>query len=117
MNENDFLKSQQDAIARMREINSRSVYNTPHKMPPVPSFVKTQNTSRQQNPNNPPKTPPKTEAKANLTENSILPKGTFGFLDKIITDTDTTLIIGLLLILLSEKADKKLLFALIYILL
>ena len=39
------------------------------------------------------------------------------FLDMLNIDGDLPLIIGLLLILFSEKADKKLLFALIYILL
>ena len=38
------------------------------------------------------------------------------FLDIFSKDTDVALIIGLLLILMSEKADKKLLFALVYIL-
>ena len=38
-------------------------------------------------------------------------------LDKLKTDGDMTLIIGILLLLLSEKADKRLLFALVYILL
>ena len=39
------------------------------------------------------------------------------FLDLLGSDSDLPLIIGLLLILFSEKADKKLLFALIYIML
>lgn len=38
------------------------------------------------------------------------------FLNGILKDGDSSLIIGLLLILMSEKADKLLLFALIYIL-
>lgn len=38
------------------------------------------------------------------------------FLNSLLNDGDSSLIIGLLLILMSEKADKLLLFALIYIL-
>ena len=39
------------------------------------------------------------------------------FLDSIFSDSDATLIIALLLLLLSENTDKILLFALVYILL
>jgi cell division septation protein DedD len=39
------------------------------------------------------------------------------FLENLKTDGDLTLILGILLLLLSEKADKRLLFVLIYILL
>lgn len=38
-------------------------------------------------------------------------------LNRLKTDGDLTLILGLLLLLLNEKADKRLLFALLYILL
>ncbi len=38
-------------------------------------------------------------------------------LTKLLKDSDTALILGLLLVLFSENADKRLLFALIYILL
>lgn len=38
-------------------------------------------------------------------------------LNRLKTDGDLTLVLGLLLLLLNEKADKRLLFALLYILL
>ncbi len=52
-------------------------------------------------------------------EEKIKPKpqnSGLSFLDNFLKDGDSSLIIGLLLILMSEKADKMLLFALIYIL-
>jgi hypothetical protein len=57
--------------------------------------------------------PPKPPEKSNSVFGGInLP-----FLDNLKSDGDATLILGILLLLFSEKADKKLLFALIYILL
>ena len=42
MNQNEFMREQQAAVERMREMNSRAQinHNTSHKMPPVPSFVR-----------------------------------------------------------------------------
>lgn len=57
------------------------------------------------------KTEPKQHKTLNSNGNSI------PFLDSIFENGDMTIIIGLLLLLMSEKADKKLLFALVYILL
>lgn len=82
MNEQNF----NEAIKRMQEMSSRSVYKPP-----------------------PPQKPP-----APPKENGLF---SLPFLDKLKTDGDFALILGLLLLLLSEKADKRLLFALIYILL
>jgi hypothetical protein len=62
---------------------------------------------------------PKPEPQKPTTQkNDFLPDGiNIPFLDNLKSDSDATLILGILLLLLSEKADKKLLFALIYILL
>ena len=133
MNENEFMRQQRAAVERMREMNQRAVPgNTNQPMPPVPPFVKLQNSGsgrggNYQNNNNTParqgganqpqrdntnKNPPQSERKGgSLFEGLNLP-----FLDMFSKDGDASLIIGLLLILMSEKADKKLLFALIYIL-
>lgn len=133
MNENEFMRQQRAAVERMREMNQRAVPgNTNQPMPPVPPFVKLQNSGASrggnyQNNNNAParqsganhlqrdnqiKNPPQSERKGgSLFEGLNLP-----FLDMFSKDGDASLIIGLLLILMSEKADKKLLFALIYIL-
>lgn len=90
MNENTFQKQKQDAIRRMKEMNRKSEHEPP-----------------------PPKPPEKPPEKSNSLFGGInLP-----FLDNLKSDGDATLILGILLLLFSEKADKKLLFALIYILL
>ena len=57
----------------------------------------------------------KAEPKDNRTPKQNV--NTFPFLDSFFENGDMTVIIGLLLLLMNEKADKKLLFALVYILL
>lgn len=137
MTENEFLRQQQAAVERMREMNARSSYYTGagHKMPPAPSFVRIP--EREPTPHNtePDRvakenahiTPPHIEKNAQITESArkkALPNEfqstrqgfNIPFLDMLSTDSDATLIIGLLLILMSENSDKMLLFALIYIL-
>ena len=144
MNENEFMRQQRAAVERMREMNQRAVPgNTNQPMPPVPPFVRVQNSGSgrgnyqnsnnsqagQSDPNQPKKYgsehigttaqrdnanlhPPKKERNGgSLFSGLNLP-----FIDMFSKDGDASLIIGLLLILMSEKADKKLLFALIYIL-
>lgn len=96
MNTATFSKQKQDALERMREMNSRS---TPQKTPKTPQTEHKKDI-------------PKTQKAESLFEGINIP-----FLDKLTKDGDATLILGILLLLLSEKADKKLLFALIYILL
>lgn len=91
MSPNEFSRQQQDAINRMREMNKKSTNPQPD------------NTRRP-----PPKPHPKQQ---NSQDGLELP---FGNLFK---DKDTALILGLLLILYGEKADKMLLLALVYILL
>ena len=92
MSEQNFKQKQQNAIEQMREMNRRSQTSQP---------------TLEENPN-----PPKQQKPLSFLEGINLP-----FLDKLKTDGDLTLILGILLLLLSEKADKRLLFALIYILL
>lgn len=93
MNQNAFQKQREEAVERMREMNARSTFkNTP---PPKP-----QPTEEKHQPNN-----------------SLLGSLNLPFLDNLKKDGDMTLILGILLLLFSEKADKRLLFALIYILL
>lgn len=183
MNDNEFFLRQQDAVERMREMNSRAVAGSAgsqqSNMPPVPPFVRIpgQENSRSGNrqaplpkhqkpepgesgysdaygynpqvkggqssrypqtgnngghnkytPHNASRQEHDAKARKNAifdsekpkeqTENnsSLLAGLNLPFLDFLKKDSDITLIIGLLLILISEKADKKLLFALIYIL-
>lgn len=144
MNENEFMRQQRAAVERMREMNQRAVPgNTNQPMPPVPPFVRVQNSGlgrgnyqnsnnskeRQSGANQPQKygnehiSTPAQRDNANLNPppnerngGSLFSGLNLPFLDMFSKDGDASLIIGLLLILMSEKADKKLLFALIYIL-
>lgn len=93
MNGQNFKDQQRRAIEQMKDMNKRST------APPKPE------------PEKPPE-PKKTENNTSLLGGLSLP-----FLDNLKKDGDLTLILGILLLLLSEKADKRLLFALIYILL
>lgn len=96
MNDNNFSKQQQDAIRRMKEMNAKSTYKQPEKPPEA-----TKATTKESAPN----------------DTSFFSSLNLPFLQNLKTDGDLTLILGILLLLLSEKADKRLLFALIYILL
>ena len=93
MNSNEFSRQQQEAINRMREMNKKS--------------TNPQNFGQQFTKSSTP-LPPKPKPDSFGID---LP---FGNLFK---DKDTALILGLLLILYGEKADKMLLLALVYILL
>ena len=135
MEDNEFARQSKEAVEKMREMSSRAAGNNRgQNMPPVPPFVRLQgnrqNTPQQrQRQNTPPRksnTPPnetavpvnKPEAiKTDNQSSGFLSGLNIPFLDMLSKDTDVSLIIGLLLILMSEKADKKLLFALVYILL
>ncbi len=91
MNEKEFNKARQDAINQMHQMNNRSTNNQP--------------------------LPQKENATQKKNDNYSFGGLNIPFLENLKTDSDLTLIIGILLLLLSEKADKRLLFALIYILL
>ena len=93
MSSNEFSRQQQDAINRMREMNKKST-NPP--------------------PDNNRRPPPKPQSKQQNSQDGSRLELPFGNLFK---DKDTALILGLLLILYGEKADKMLLLALVYILL
>ena len=137
MNDNEFMRRREEAVEQMREMNSRATpTGAGQSMPPVPPFVEVQGNrqnrsnssqqSRQQAKRQPaqeqsqntqvPTSTPSTK-QSNKPKNSGLLGGLdLPFLDMLTKEGDVSLIIGLLLILMSEKADKKLLFALVYIL-
>lgn len=100
MTPNDFTSRRQAAIDNMRQMNARSVYRQQDKKPPQPE----------------PEPPPKPQ---NTVKPISRPQSGFNIpiLGDLLKDSDSALIIGLLLILLSENCDKTLLFALVYILL
>lgn len=93
MSPNEFSRQQQEAIDRMREMNKKSTN------PQADTAVHTQ---------------PKTQPKPQNSQGGLGLELPFG---NLFNDKDTALILGLLLILYGEKADKMLLLALVYILL
>ena len=126
MSDNDFMRRQQDAVERMREMSRKAAESSAQPMPPMPPFVRLQNrenqaqsqgsaASQQSVQTGPQASPASNEDSLPHTRKGGLSSPPF--LDLLNIDGDLPLIIGLLLILFSEKADKKLLFALIYILL
>ena len=123
MSDNDFMRRQQDAVERMREMSRKAAESSAQPMPPMPPFVRLQNRENQPQSQGSAasqqsvQTVPQASPASN--EDSLRKGGlsSLPFLDMLNIDGDLPLIIGLLLILFSEKADKKLLFALIYILL
>ena len=87
MNSNEFELRRQNALKEMREIGSKSTNPPPKKKTP----------------------PPK--------QNSILINNINLPFENLFKDKETALILGLLLILYGENADRLLLLALVYILL
>lgn len=92
MTQNDFSLRQQKAIEEMIKMNQKSQTPKPQPTPEKPPQSKT-------------------------PQNDFLSSLNIPFLNNLKTDGDLTLILGILLLLLNEKADKRLLFALLYILL
>ena len=92
MSPNEFSRQQQEAIDRMREMNKKSTN------PQADTAVHA---------------PPKTQPKPQNYQGGLGLELPFG---NLFQDKDTALILGLLLILYGEKADKMLLLALVYIL-
>lgn len=126
MSDNDFMRRRQDAVERMREMSRKAAESSAQPMPPMPPFVRLQNrenqpqsqgsaASQQSVQTGPQASPASNEDSLPHTRKGGL--SSLPFLDMLNIDGDLPLIIGLLLILFSEKADKKLLFALIYIML
>ena len=79
MNDKAFINQKEEALRRMKEMNKKS---QPPPQEPAP--------------------------KAANPDNSLLSGLNIPFLEKLKSDGDSTLILGILLLLLSEKADKKL---------
>lgn len=112
---NSFLLQQQQAIKRMQEMQGRAQKSNPHKMPPAPPFIKTEQASSVASSEN----APHTDAPQNQPDGlqSILSTLNIPILNSLKSDSDISLILGVLLILLAEKSDRLLLIALLYILL
>ncbi len=116
MNQNEFMLRRQAAVDRMREMNARAVNSNicGQKKTAAP-----QNKSGKTEPakGSLPHLQPEPSKQKRQENTSFQNSFNLPFLEALKKDSDTTLIIGLLLILMSEKSDKFLLFALVYILL
>ena len=115
MSKEEFFRQSEAAVKRMREMNMRSsISQDKHKMPPAPSFVRVNSSNNTKELT----TDEKSENKDNMMQGVKLQKNSglgIPFLDMLKKDTDMAVIIGLLLLLLSENGDKTLLLALLYI--
>lgn len=123
----EFLRETQKAVERMREMNSKSKFDrSVHKMPPAPPFVRLNRTPAYQRPNEQRKPESMREGSRNKKTkqpdsgligsvlNSLgLNSGSVNILG---SDPDLFLILGIIMLLSSEKGDKMLIAALLYIL-
>lgn len=117
---NDFIKQQQRAVERMREMSAHAVppINSTHSMPPAPPFVRMPNSSPAGARTEHSHTDSGAEFKTAGNKEQGTPKSAdFAILERLRTEPDLPLILGLLLLLWNEKADKRLMLALAYIML
>ena len=119
MAQNDsFAKRQEEAVNQMREMSRRASGGFPN-MPPAPPFVKlpdrvqnsTEVKTAQKTSQTTPQKSPHNDGISTFLSGMNLP-----FLNNLKNDGDTGLVLGLLLILISEKSDRLLMLALLYIL-
>lgn len=128
----EIMSMQQDAIRRVNEMQRIAREKIANSENRSQNFAKPQEkpTPQQNQQNNkplPPMKPPpnivkpnepsKELVKAENKPTEVLPYSLAGFLDRMNIDTETLLLIGLLLLLINEGADVQLLMALVYILL
>lgn len=106
MNDAEFLKQKQDAVKRM--MSFKGGHPAEANGIPAPDFLKFSEEKR-------------AGEKEKTTPNFSLPLGLdfggFPFLERLKTDKDLGLILGLILLLICENTDKLTLIALVYILL
>lgn len=127
----DFARQREEAEHRLREMEARArPQSSARPMPPVPPFVRVpgrQPENQREAPSGQPESAPqKAEERRQPSAPAESLRDTFKgllsglglpFFDGFGENGDLVLILGLLLILWSEKADRRLLFALLYILL
>lgn len=122
MNESEFLRQKEAALENMRKMNSqiKSARNNSANQN-EDNFQKRNGSSNEfhsDNRNNRNGKRTNTPVEGFDLSGGFFRSGSgLNFLNRFSSDGDITLLLGLLLILISEGADKKLLFALFYILL
>jgi hypothetical protein len=119
-NNYDMQRLQQDAIRRAREMQSRAQINTvPVTRPtPKPTIPIQEAQPRNRPDQSPPAPAPKTSRSEPRSEQHEPPKGLGPITDifeMLFSDTERTLILALILLLVDEKADASLIFALMYL--
>ena len=124
----EFLREKQRAVERMREMNSKSKFDrSVHKMPPTPPFVRLTRTPAYQRPSEQRKQEsarensrnqnPDRQQDSNFIGSVLNSLGlNSGNMNSLSSDPDLFLILGIILLLSSEKGDKMLMAALLYIL-
>ena len=108
MDDRDFMIKQQEAVKRMKEFAERSskIHNNGDDfIPPTPHFVSINKSKEQPNKEN--------EPLFNSEKNGL----DIPLLNKLKSDKDSGIILGIILLLLCDNTDKLTLIALLYILL
>ena len=124
----EFLRETQRDVERMREMNYKSKFDrSVHKMPPTPPFVRLNRTPAYQRPSEQRKQEsarensrnqnPDRQQDSNFIGSVLNSLGlNSGNMNSLSSDPDLFLILGIILLLSSEKGDKMLMAALLYIL-
>lgn len=120
-NTNDMQRMQQDAIRRVHEMQSRA-QQTLNRTQSPPELTHPQEPTQQRHQNNPapphgapPGAPPHGEPPHQEPPPSVPPNTLSNLFDGLLRDGERTLILVLILILVSEKADTGMIFALMYL--
>ncbi len=114
MSREDFLRLQREAEARMREMQRRSEEMVGRQMPPAPDFVRVRNAQEGAGPPPQPAVPEPKKVPRQKNGPDLLRMLNF---KNISMDSDRSLIIAVMLLLMGETGDELLLLALIYIML
>ena len=118
----DMLKMQQDAVKRVQNMQQRARQTLQHQPPPHPNRGEPSGQSRtpaHHQPQSTSKPPP--EHSTALAPQQNTPKKNHGLLDmlnlkSLLKDSDTALILTVLLLIADNESDTMLLLALLYIL-
>lgn len=111
----DMQRLQQDAIRRAREMQARAQSYTAPQPPAPPPPPEPQ---RQIPPAEPRHTPPREHAAQGNREQPQNPLKPIGSIfDSLMKDSERTLILVLILLLVEEKANPEIIFALLYLVL